>query len=702
MLSTEANIEAFLAKLNDAQREAVTTVHGPVLVVAGAGSGKTRVITYRIPYLLLTGEARPDQILALTFTNKAAGEMKARAAALAGETFRPPYISTFHSFGALFLRRHIQSIGYSRDFLIYDEDDQLGLVKECCRQLGLGETRYNPRDVQQFVKWHKMKAEGAEIYDPNVQNVIDLYGRKIRASQAVDFDDLLLLPLKILREHPEILQRYVEAYRFLMVDEYQDTNEVQYELLKVLAGPRANLLVVGDEDQSIYRFRGAKPENIAQFRKDFPNHRLVKLEQNYRSTKTIIKAAQAVISRNSSNVKKELWTENAPGEPIEVYHATDEYDEATFVTLRVMAALKESTPGEIGILYRANAQSRAIEESFIKAAIPHRIVGAVSFYERREIKDALGFLRMLANPEDQAGFFRVLNVPPRGAGKKMIQSIREDVQNGMRPFEAALRHGGPALRSFLDLFQPSLATVTPSIFLEDLLRRIGYLDYLKKEDPLTAEDRMENIAELLAFLREKEADPDFHLAEFLSSLPLNSGTREEPSEAVTLLTVHSAKGLEYKVLFVVGMEEGLFPHIRSLESSEDVEEERRLLYVAMTRAKEKLTLSWAQRRGMFGTSNSNRPSRFLEEIPAWFKVTHISERFGSAEPRREPSASATSSARRDEPSSPYRVGSIVRHDKLGRGSVIRVEGVPDDWKVTIRFPSGTKTIMTKYAQLTVE
>ncbi|HSP07407.1 MAG TPA: 3'-5' exonuclease [Acidobacteriota bacterium] len=440
--------------------------------------------------------------------------------------------------------------------------------------------------------------------------------------------------------------------------------------------------------------------------RDYPQHRLVKLEQNYRSTKTIIKAAQAVITRNAARVKKELWTENASGEPIEVYHATDEYDEATFVTLRVMAALKDVSPSGIAVLYRANAQSRALEESFVKAQIPHRIVGAVGFYERREIKDALAYLRLLANPDDASSFFRVVNVPARGVGKKMIQQIQEESERkGVSPFQAAGSVGGAALKSFLALFQPSLHQLTPSTFLEELLGRIGYVEHLRKEDPESLQDRQENIAEFLSFLRERESEPEFSLMEFLASLPLDSGTKEEPGEAVTLLTVHSAKGLEFRALFVVGLEEGLFPHARSLESSEDVEEERRLFYVAMTRAKERLTLSWAQSRGMFGAGGSGRPSRFLEEVPDWFKVTRISERFGSLGPARREAAWRSGTVPRStaqDPTSPYRIGGRVRHDKLGLGTVVNVEGAPGDWKLTIRFPTGVKKILTKYAQLTVE
>jgi DNA helicase-2/ATP-dependent DNA helicase PcrA len=686
MISTELN--SLLDQLNSAQREAVTTVEGPVLVVAGAGSGKTRVITYRIPYLLMTGAARSENILALTFTNKAAGEMKSRVSALSG--FSAPHISTFHSFGALFLRRHISLAGYSSGFLIYDEDDQLAILKECLEDLQR-DSRYNARDIQYFLKWQKSRSAPPEIFDPNVQLILNRYEQKLRNANAVDFEDLLTLPLKILRDHQHVRNRYEETYQFLMVDEYQDTNEIQYELLKVLAGARANLLVVGDEDQSIYKFRGARSENLQHFLRDFPQTRIIKLEQNYRSTKTIIKAAQAVISNNSTRLKKELWTENAAGEPMEVYHAFDEYDEATFVTLRVLAALKESSAKEIAVLYRANAQSRAFEESFGKAQIPHRIVGGVGFYERREIRDAIAYLRLLVNRNDPLSFYRVINVPPRGVGKKMLERIQAEADTQkISLFDAAARIGGKSLSSFLDLFER--LPEKPSIYMDDLLTRIGYFDYLRKDDPLTAEDRMENISEFLAFLRENEASPEFDLTVFLSELPLQSRA-EQGADGVTLLTVHSAKGLEFQHLFVVGLEEGLFPHIRSLDKAEDVEEERRLFYVAMTRAKQKLTLSWAQRRGMFGNNMSNRPSRFLDEIPGWFKVNRISERFGS------PAVAATT--RGVEEPQEFRSGSVVSHAKFGRGTVVKVEGVKNDWKLTIRFNDGVKTILTRYAQITL-
>ncbi len=683
-----------LEDLNAAQREAVQIVEGPALVVAGAGSGKTRVITHRIAYLLLQGAALSENILALTFTNKAAQEMKARVATLAGSEFRPPLISTFHAFGSIFLRRHIPLLEFTRNFVIYDEEDQIALLKDCCRQLNLPEARYNPRELHYFLKWQKSRIDNPEIFDPNMQQVFTLYSSKLRSSDAVDFEDLLLLPLKVLREFPDVLQRYREVYRFLMVDEYQDTNEIQFELLKMLAGERANLLVVGDEDQSIYKFRGARSENIQYFIRDFPHLKIVKLEQNYRSTKTIIKAAQAVISRNVSRIKKELWTENAAGEPVEVYHALDDWDEATFVTLRVMSALKDLSPDDIAVLYRANAQSRALEESFGKAQIPHRIVGSVGFYERREIKDAIAFLRLMVNRADTAGFLRVVNVPPRGVGKKMIEQIQaEAAGEQINLFESAKRTGGKALLHFLQLIENAPPLQPASAFLEQLLKEIGYAEYLHKDDSMSAQDRLENISEFLAHLRENEASPDFDLNTFLSELPLHSGNQES-GEAVTLLTVHSAKGLEFRLLFVVGMEEGLFPHSRSMESAEDIAEERRLFYVAMTRAREKLHLTWAQRRGMFGSNTSNRPSRFLEEIPDWFKVTQISERFRA--PFQEPAIRKASS----EPASPYRVGSSVRHEKFGRGTVLAVEGVQSDWKVTIRFAGGVKTILTRYANLT--
>ncbi|MCI0414023.1 UvrD-helicase domain-containing protein [bacterium] len=678
------SVSTLLEQLNPAQRAAVTTVAGPVLVVAGAGSGKTRVITYRIPYLLFTGVAAPENILALTFTNKAAGEMKARASQLAGNHYRIPLISTFHSFCAVLLRRHISLLGYSRDFQIFDEEDQLSLLKECISDLQK-ENRYSGRDAQNFLKWQKNRAEPAEIYDPNLQVIFDLYARKLRANNGVDFDDLLSLPIRLFREQPDLQRRYCALYRFIMVDEYQDTNEVQYELLKLLAGEDQNVLVVGDEDQSIYKFRGARSENIQHFLKDFRKVKVVKLEQNYRSTKTIIKAAHEVISRNSRRIKKELWTDNQAGEPIEIYHALDEYDEATYVTLKTMALLKDVLPSSIAVLYRANAQSRVFEESFGKAQIPHRIVGSVGFYERREIKDVIAFVRLLVNKNDAFSFLRVVNVPPRGAGKKLLERIQQEAEaNNISTWDAAANAGNRNVLSFLELYNGY--EPPPSSFLEKLLKQIGYFEYLRKEDSQTADDRIENCNEFLGYLREQEALPEFDLATFLSELPLQSRS-ETPGEAVTLLTVHSAKGLEFRVLFVVGLEEGVFPHIRSLESSEDLEEERRLFYVAMTRAKEKLLLSWSQRRSLFGSNATSHPSRFLDEIPSWFKVIRQSERFMKAP--------------ETESKSEFRTGSIVSHEKFGRGTVLQVQGVPQDWKLKIRFQDGVRTIMTRFARITL-
>jgi len=681
-------VSTLLEQLNPAQREAVTTTDGSLLVVAGAGSGKTRVITYRIPYLLFTDVAARENILALTFTNKAAGEMKARAAALSGNEYPIPFISTFHAFCSMILRRHIPMLGYTRDFQIFDEEDQSALVKETIAELQK-ENRYGAKDVHYFIKWQKARAVSPEIYDPNLKAILDLYEKKLKSLNSVDFDDLLLLPLRLFREQPELCRRYQELYRYLMVDEYQDTNEVQYELLKTLAGDRQNVMVVGDEDQSIYKFRGARSENMQHFLKDFRQVKIVKLEQNYRSTKTIIKAAQEVISRNARRIKKELWTDNQAGEPIEIYHAMDEYDEATYVTLKTMALLKEYSPSDIAVLYRANAQSRVFEESFGKAQIPHRIVGSVGFYERREVKDVIAYLRLLVNPSDAFSFLRIINVPPRGAGAKMIERIQQEAaEQSISLFEAAGMAGGKTLLPFLELYRKEQDPA--SSFLENLLKSVNYEEYLRKEDFQSAEDRMENISEFIRYLREQEALPDFDTATFLSELPLQS--RTEPSgDAVTFLTVHSAKGLEFRVLFVVGMEEGAFPHIRSMENTEDMEEERRLFYVAMTRAKEKLMLSWSQRRSLFGSNAVSRPSRFLDEIPSWFKVFRQSERFGGRAAEKTPE---------QEQGAEFRVGSLVSHEKFGRGTVLEVQGVPQDWKLRIRFQDGVRVIMTRYAKIT--
>jgi DNA helicase-2/ATP-dependent DNA helicase PcrA len=614
--------------------------------------------------------------------------MKARSALLAGNDFRVPLISTFHSFCSVLLRRHIPLLGYSRDFQIFDEEDQLSLLKESVAELGK-ENRYGARDVQNFLKWQKGRTDPPEIFDPNLQSILDLYSKKLRAAQALDFDDLLLLPLRLFRENPDLKRRYNELYRYIMVDEYQDTNEIQYELLKELTGAEQNILVVGDEDQSIYKFRGARSENIQHFLQHFGGVKIIKLEQNYRSTKTIIKAAQEVISNNSRRIKKELWTENQSGEPIEIYHAVDEYDEATYVTLKTMALLKDHAASDIAVLYRANAQSRVLEESFAKAQIPHRIVGSVGFYERREIKDVIAYLRLVINQNDAFSFLRVINVPPRGAGKKLTERIQQEAEaQGISIVDAAWNSGSKVVIPFLQMYrsyEPPAST-----FLENLLKQIGYFEYLRKDDSQTAEDRMENVAEFLGYLREQESLPDFDLATFLSELPLQSRS-ETSAEAVTFLTVHSAKGLEFRVLFVVGMEEGVFPHIRSMESYEDLEEERRLFYVAMTRAREKLLLTWSQRRSLFGSNAVSRPSRFLDEIPSWFKVYKQSERF----------VKPAEITQRSEPETPaeFRVGSIVTHEKFGRGNVMEVQGVPGDWKLKIRFQDGVRVILTRYAKL---
>lgn len=700
-------VSTLLEQLNPEQREAVCLVDAPVLVVAGAGSGKTRVITYRIPYLLLTQKAHSGEILALTFTNKAAGEMKARAATLAGDRWRPPFITTFHSFCAFFLRKHIELLGYQRDFVIYDEDDQNRVLKECIAELKK-EDRYHPRDIQYFLKIQKSKLEAPEIFDSEARDILLLYNTKLKKANALDFDDLLHLPVHILRNHPDVLSRYQDQYRFVMVDEYQDTNEIQYELLKKIAGradtgTRGNVLVVGDEDQSIYKFRGARSENMRHFLRDFPGTRIVKLEQNYRSTKTIIKAAQEVISKNRGRIKKELWTDNSPGEPIEVYHSADEYDEADYVTLRVMGALKEIPASEIAVLYRMNAQSRVFEEAFTRAQIPHRIVGSVAFYQRKEVKDVVAYLQLLVNRQDPISFHRVINVPPRGAGKKTIERIvGESERTGLALFDAARNTGSRSITEFLQLYDSVSPDISPSAFLEDLLRKVHYEEYLAKEDPYGAQDRKQNVIEFVAFLKESESLPGFELADFLMDLPLQAYPEPE-QDAVTLLTVHSAKGLEFRLLFVVGLEEGLFPHIRSMDHPDELEEERRLFYVAMTRAREKLIMTWSQKRSMFGSHSYNRPSRFLEEIPVWFKVPQASEKL-----RAIPSPAGNeqvhirkNTSGHDSEGGPYRVGSLVSHDKFGRGTLLGVEGTPDDWKLTIRFASGVKTILTRYATITV-
>ncbi|MGH7264724.1 MAG: ATP-dependent helicase, partial [Candidatus Rokuibacteriota bacterium] len=632
--------EAILEGLNPAQREAVRQIEGPLLVLAGAGSGKTRVIAHRIAYLVATG-VDSRRILAVTFTNKAAGEMARRVEALlAGWAVRAPLVATFHSVCVRLLRREIQHLGYPRGFVIYDEDDRLALVRELARERGLDERVLTPQAIvgrisrakNQLLDPERFASAARSSRDAEVARLFARYAARLRAAGAVDFDDLLGLTVRLWDEHPEVLAYYRGLWRYVLVDEYQDTNLAQYRWLRLLTGEHRNLCVVGDPDQSIYRFRGAELRNILDFERDFPDCRVVRLEQNYRSTAQILEIASAVIAHNQARKEKTLWTENARGAPARLFRAWDEGEEAAWVARAVADLRGEGVALDaIAVFYRTNAQSRVLEDAFRTRGLPYHIVGSVRFYERKEVKDALAYLRLAINPADDLAFVRAVGVPPRGVGKTSLERLRESAAQAGRSLseasgdpEAAALGGKPAraLRDFAALIDRLAGLVAEARPLAERVAAVidasGLRAALENERTGEAVTRLENLDELCVAAEEFEArEGTGALPAFLDSVSLLSDVDElaEPRAAVTLMTLHSAKGLEFPVVFLTGLEEGVFPHTRSLGDAEDIEEERRLAYVGLTRAKERLFLSYASQRRLGGFGGMHDPSRFLLEMP---------------------------------------------------------------------------------------
>jgi DNA helicase II / ATP-dependent DNA helicase PcrA len=741
----------FLSSLNPAQQAAVLHTSGPLLILAGAGSGKTRVITTRIAYLIANGHARPDEVLAVTFTNKAAEEMRARVEQLLGEDCRPVWLSTFHSLSARLLRREAPSIGLSRDFVIYDSSDQLSVVKQALRSLDIDEKLVPPRQALARISQAKNRMEGPEallaegwnLRSEQIAKIYEFYRRALKDAGALDFDDLLLKTVELVETNERARSYYAHKFRHTFVDEYQDTNRPQYLLIKRLAEVHRNLCVVGDPDQSIYRWRGADLRNILDFERDFPDAAIIKLEQNYRSTQVILDAATAVISRNRNRKDKRLWTDRQGGARILYVRAGDEIEEADFITRTVRDAVR-GADGLAAVLYRTNAQSRAIEDALMRDGIPYRIIGGVRFYERREIKDALAFLRLVINPHDDVSFRRVVNVPARGVGKGVLEAL-EAVEIGdanvvspllddaeapaPRSLWARLAlaldrrllppRGLAALKTFRDIIlglAADVAGATVSTSLGLMLDRTGYLRALREEQNEDADGRIENLMELVSAAREyemREADPS--LGGFVDRLSLLSEADEAQGSAearVWMMTMHAAKGLEFPTVIVAGMEEGLFPHSRSVEDENEVEEERRLCYVCLTRARTRLVLTGAARRRVFGEYQRSQPSRFLTEIPA-----ELMDRLEPEPPRwqtpayetrnpygRRPAvrdAEAPSYAyEHEDQSASVRKGTRVRHKQFGVGTVVGVDDDGDDMKVTVKFLSvGTKKLVARFAGL---
>jgi len=739
--------------LNPQQRAAVVHEGSPLLIVAGAGSGKTRVLTHRIAYLLAERNVQPGQILAITFTNKAAGEMKDRVASLVGRRARAMWVSTFHSACVRILRAEHAKLGFSSSFSIYDAADSQRLMTIVSRELDLDPKRYPPRSFSAQVSNLKNELIDHETYARGAANgleqtLAEAYGRyqaRLRQANAMDFDDLIMTTVNLLQAFPEAAEHYRRRFRHVLVDEYQDTNHAQYVLVRELVGaehvigagpgrtgegiPRGELVVVGDADQSIYAFRGATIRNILAFEEDYPDATTILLEQNYRSTQTILNAANAVISRNSGRKPKNLWTDSAQGQPVVGYVADNEHDEAAFVAAEIdaLSDAAEAKYSDVAVFYRTNAQSRVFEEVFIRVGLPYKVVGGVRFYERREVRDALAYLRVLANPDDVVSLRRILNTPRRGIGDRAQACVdalagRERIGFNHALLRAADAPGiNPRSLQSIDAFNRLMETLRtlveagagPATVLVAVMEQTGYLAELQASTDPQDETRVENISELEAVAREfEEANSDGTLADFLEQVALVADSDEIPdaddeseggaSGVVTLMTLHTAKGLEFPVVFLTGLEDGIFPHIRSLGDAKELEEERRLAYVGITRARSRLFLSRAAVRSAWGAPSYNPASRFLDEVPDdlvdWRRLESAA-RSGAGSP-----AGAALAARPGTSSPGNRVvvslqpGDRVSHDTFGLGTVVSTAGVAEKAEATIDFGgSGVKRLLLRYA-----
>ncbi len=719
------DLSPILGPLNEAQRSAVTAPLGPVLVLAGAGSGKTRVLTHRIAWLVEVEGASPHGVLAVTFTNKAAGEMRARVEQLLGIGTGPLWIGTFHGIAHRLLRLHWRDAGLPQGFQILDSEDQLRLIRKVLKAQSLDETRWVPREIQWFI--NSRKDEGArpadlkDGNDPTRRQLLRLYaGYEEACARAgvADFAELLLRAFELWRDHPPLLEHYRRRFAHVLVDEFQDTNPIQYAWLKLLVGSAGFPFVVGDDDQSIYRWRGARAENLQEFRRDFPHARLFRLEQNYRSTGTILRGANALIAHNSGRLGKTLWTSGAEGDPIRLYAAFNERDEAEFVLRRIEEWVERGgRRRDTAILYRSNAQSRIFEETFLFARVPYRVYGGLRFFERAEIKDALAYLRLIANRRDDPSFERVVNLPARGIGAKSLDALRERARAaGGSLWEAAAAAGdalGPrastAVRGFMELIE-RLARETASLPLHEqvdqVLQASGLLEHHRRERADRGEARVENLLELVSAARGFEPEPveagerPAPLEAFLAHAVLESGEGQAgPAEdCVQMMTLHSAKGLEFPVVFLCGLEEGLFPHQRSTGDLDGLEEERRLCYVGMTRAMRRLYLTYAEQRRLHGIDSFGAPSRFIQEIPESL-LEEVRPRVQVSRPvspaRLRPRIDAS-----EPEAGGMRLGARVRHGKFGEGVILNVEGSGAHARVQVSFEEqGTKWLMLEYAHL---
>ncbi|MGF7396054.1 DNA helicase PcrA [Thermoanaerobacterium thermosaccharolyticum] len=709
-----------LDKLNDRQKEAVVTTEGPLLILAGAGSGKTRVLTHRIAYLIKEKRVSPANILAITFTNKAAQEMKDRVESLLGYV-GDIWISTFHSACVRILRRDIEKIGYDKNFVIYDTQDQKSLVSDCIKELDLNEKQYTPKGMLSAISKAKDKMVSPDEYllefgndyrNKKVADVYRLYQKKLKKDNALDFDDIIIKTIELFKKDEEILRYYQDRFRYIMVDEYQDTNRPQYEFVNLLAKRYRNLCVVGDDDQSIYGWRGADIKNILDFEKDYPEAKVIKLEQNYRSTQIILDAANNVIDNNIKRKKKQLWTDNKDGEKIVVCEVQNEREEANFIIDRIKDLIANGKKySDFAILYRTNAQSRIFEEACMMNDIPYKLVGALRFYDRKEIKDIIAYLRILVNPYDDVSLKRIINVPKRGIGESTVSALEQYAREHDTSMYFAIpdvelkgraRKVLDNFKKFIDDLINQLDFMTITEVIDYILEKTGYMDELKEDDTKESESRIENINEFIGAAREfMETSEDKSLESFLSGITLVSDidTAGDIGESVVLMTLHSAKGLEFPVVFMAGMEEGIFPSSMSFIDEHELEEERRLCYVGITRAKERLFMTYARTRNLYGKPQYNTASRFINEIPQDLIVEYDK---GAIKRNDYESVSSyiNTFARKANDKANYNPGDKVEHKLWGIGTVVNVEGIGEERELTVAFPNvGVKRLSLKYAPI---
>lgn len=736
--------DEMINRLNKEQQEAVRHTEGPLLIMAGAGSGKTRVLTHRIAYLMDEKEVSPRNILAITFTNKAAREMKDRVSRLVGAQGEQMWVSTFHSMCVRILRRDIDRIGYSSSFTILDSSDQLSVIKQVLKNLNMDPKKFDPRAMlgqistakNELITDEEFSKHAGNFYDRQVAQVYEGYQKMLRKNQSLDFDDLIMQTIHLFQRIPEVLEYYQRRFQYIHVDEYQDTNHAQYYLVKQLASRYQNLCVVGDSDQSIYRWRGADIKNILSFENDYPSAKTVFLEQNYRSTKSILAAANKVIGNNAGRKPKNLWTENDEGQKISYFQGATEQEEALYITDKIqeLTRNKEYSPSDVAVLYRTNAQSRAIEDTLLKSGISYQMVGGMRFYDRKEIKDMVAYLRLITNPDDDLSFERVVNEPKRGIGKTSVERLRAyAAEHGISFYEAVKEvdftgvsgKAANALAAFGNLIktlnqQQDFLTATDMV--QAVLERTGYEEMLLNEKSIEAQSRLENLEEFMTVTKDfEETSEDKTLISFLTDLALIADIdrvdEEDPDneEKITLMTLHAAKGLEFPVVFLIGMEENVFPHSRSLMDEEEMQEERRLAYVGITRAEKELYLTHAKMRTLYGRTNMNPISRFINEIPRELIEGMEETRntmFGSifskpkdvqspAPVKRKAERMQTTTGAEDKDWFP---GDKANHKKWGIGTVVKVQGDGDKMELDVAFPApvGIKRLLAKFAPITKE